>query len=112
MTSEDDIRRVALALPEAYEEGHHGIPSFRVNKKIFCTIHLDRPRIVLKLEREDQLNLAQARPGVVEPADWSPQHGWTYVWRERAGTGEVEAWLRMAWAAVAPKRLLKAQANA
>jgi hypothetical protein len=47
MPDRDDIRRLALALPEGYEADHHGIPSFRVAKKIYCTVHLDRPRIVL-----------------------------------------------------------------
>jgi hypothetical protein len=34
----DDARRLALALPETVEQGHHGRPSFRVAGKIFATI--------------------------------------------------------------------------
>ena len=30
-------RRLALALPDAVEEDHHGRPSFRVGGKIFAT---------------------------------------------------------------------------
>ncbi|MEJ0066142.1 MAG: MmcQ/YjbR family DNA-binding protein [Caulobacteraceae bacterium] len=40
MASPDDIRRLALALPEAVEADHHGMPSFRVRGKIFSTIHV------------------------------------------------------------------------
>jgi hypothetical protein len=61
-----DIRRLALALPETEEAGHHGIPSFRVGGRIFCTIHLDHPRIMVKLATEDQHNLTEAHPGVIE----------------------------------------------
>ncbi len=35
--SPDDVRELALALPEAVEQDHHGFPSFRVRKKIFAT---------------------------------------------------------------------------
>jgi hypothetical protein len=112
MPTRDHIRRIALALPEAYEADHHGIPSFRVGKKIFCTVHLDRPRIVLKLDREVQLDMIAAHPGVVEPCDYQPQHGWTFVWLEKADVPTLERLLRLAWSAVAPKKLVKAQAAA
>jgi hypothetical protein len=108
MPDRDDIRRLALALPEGYEADHHGIPSFRVAKKIYCTVHLDRPRIVLKLDRDDQLNLIAALPGLVEEAEWYPQHGWTYAWFEKTDLQTLELLLKLAWANVAPKRLSKA----
>ena len=31
------MKRLALALPEAVEQDHHGRPSFRVDRKIFAT---------------------------------------------------------------------------
>lgn len=107
MLTRDDVRRIALALPEAYEEAHFDIPSFRVAKKIFCTIHLDHPRIVLKLAPEDQHNLLD---GVaVTPADGIyGRKGWTFVWFERIDPTRLGDLLRLAWATVAPKRLLKA----
>lgn len=106
MLSRDDVRRAALALPEAYEEGHFDIPSFRVAKKIFCTVHLDQPRIVLKLDPEDQLNLLEE--GVVAPVDGAyGRKGWTLVYFERIDAGRLATLLRLAWATVAPRRLLK-----
>ena len=38
----DDLRRLALALPEATEQDHHGKPSFRVGGKIFATLRAPR----------------------------------------------------------------------
>jgi hypothetical protein len=32
------VRELALALPEATEQDHHGFPSFRVRGKIFATL--------------------------------------------------------------------------
>ncbi|HEY8570837.1 MmcQ/YjbR family DNA-binding protein [Phenylobacterium sp.] len=103
----DDIRRAALALPEAYEELHFDIPSFRVAKKIFCTIHLKEPRIMLKLDPEDQHNLSDGE--VIEPVPgyWG-RGGATFVWYGKLEPGRLPGLMRLAWANVAPKRLLKA----
>ncbi len=32
------MRRIALALPDATEQDHHGFPSFRVGGRIFATL--------------------------------------------------------------------------
>jgi hypothetical protein len=108
MATPDDIRRLALALPEAVEADHHGMPSFRVCGKIFSTIHLAQPRMMVKLDPEDQFNLAAAHPGVVEPVPgyWG-RKGSTFVWYEKADEALIASLLRMAHAGVAPKSVRK-----
>jgi len=105
MASPDDIRRLALALPEAVEADHHGMPSFRVSGKIFCTIHVQHPRMMVKLDVEDQRNLAEAHPGVIEavPGYWG-RGGATFVAYERADSALIEMLLRMAYANVTAAR--------
>jgi predicted DNA-binding protein (MmcQ/YjbR family) len=107
MLTPDDIRRTALALPEAYEEPHFEIASFRVAKKIFCTIHVDQPRIMLKLTPEDQHNLSDGE--VIEPVPgyWG-RGGSTFVWYEKLEPARLAGLMRLAWAGVAPKRLTRA----
>jgi hypothetical protein len=109
MLTRDDVRRIALDQPEAHEADHFGMPSFRVGKKIFCTIHLDRPRAMLKLDPEDQRNLAEAHPGAIEavPGYWG-RNGSTFVWLEEIEPERFVDLMRMAWAQVAPKRLVAA----
>ena len=106
MVTRDEIRALALALPEAIEADHHGMPSFRVAKKIFSSIHLAHPRMMVKLDPEDQRNLSEAHAGVVEPVPggWG-RHGSTFVYFERADAALVAALLRMAYVNVAPARL-------
>ena len=106
MASPDDIRRLALALPEATEADHHGMPSFRVKGKIFCTIHVQHPRMMVKLEPEDQHNLTEAHPGLIEPVPgaWG-RGGSTFVFYEKADLALIETLLQMAYANVAPARL-------
>ena len=105
MTTPDDIRRLALALPEAAEADHFGMPSFRVRGKIFCTLHQDQPRLMVKLEAEDQRNLAEGHPGVVEPVPgyWG-RKGSTFVAYERADAALIGQLLAMAYANVTTRR--------
>jgi predicted DNA-binding protein (MmcQ/YjbR family) len=102
----DDIRACALAQPEAYEAPHFDIASFRVGKKIFCTIHTAEPRIMLKLDPEDQANLADGEAIAPVPGAWG-RHGSTFVYYEKLAPERLAGLMRMAWANVAPKRLLK-----
>jgi hypothetical protein len=102
----DDIRRMALAFPETVEVDHHGMPSFRVAGKIFCTIHVAHPRMMAKLDLEDQHNLTEGHPGVVEPVPggWG-RKGSTFIWYEKADEALVGLALRLAWTRIAPKSL-------
>ena len=38
MLSDQEARRLALALPDVVEQDHHGRPSFRIGGKIFATL--------------------------------------------------------------------------
>jgi hypothetical protein len=41
MATEDDVRRLALALPETHERPSYGTPGFRVKDRLFARIHQD-----------------------------------------------------------------------
>ena len=105
MITRDDIRRTALALPEAIEAPHFHRASFRVNGKIFCTLHDPEPRIMLKLAPEDQHNLSDGAVILPVPGAWG-RNGSTFIYFERLDPGRLPGLMRMAWANVAPKRLL------
>lgn len=107
MIGPDDIRRAALALPEAYEAPHFDMASFRVGKKIFCTIHTQAPRIMLRLDPEDQRNLSDGEVITPVPGYWG-RNGSTFVDYRRLAPERLPGLMRMAWATVAPKRLLAA----
>lgn len=113
----EDLRRFALALPEAYEDTHRGKPAFRVRAKIFAMLAQpggqgfmgldEHEAAVLKLEREDQLNMAAAYPGAVRPTETYGHHGWTYVRLAELDEAALALLVRLAWAHVAPRRLSK-----
>jgi hypothetical protein len=49
MASLDDVRSVALALPEVEEKAHFGMPAFRVADKGFASVTKDHLRVFLHL---------------------------------------------------------------
>jgi len=97
---------MALALPEAVEMDHHGFPSFRVVGKIFATLRRQPGPLMVKLDPEDQRNLAEGRPGLITPVPgyWG-RKGSTFVNYVEADEELLRSLLRLAWAGVAPKRL-------
>jgi hypothetical protein len=107
MLTRDDVRKIALSMPETYEEPHFHMASFRVNRKIFCTLHDPEPRIMLKLDPEDQHNLCDGITIEPVPGSWG-RKGSTFVWFEKLAPTRLPDLMRLAWANVAPKRLLNA----
>ena len=119
MPTPDDVRRLALALPEAYEDTHRRKPAFRVNKRIFAMLGIEhptaspgffaplsgsRPVASLTVDREDQLNFAAAYPQAFEPAG---SHGFSYIWLDAIEPDLLALLIRMSWAKAAPKRLTR-----
>ena len=115
----DDLRRLALALPQAHEDIHRKRPAFRVEKKIFAMLGVTGNAAlftslgwddvaVVKLDRDDQLNMAAAHPQAIQPTETYGHHGWTYLRLEALDEAALSLILRLAWTHVAPKRLSKA----
>jgi hypothetical protein len=113
---QDLFRAVALALPQAYEDIHRKRPAFRVEKRIFAMLgvtgnaqlfdDLAQDDIaVVKLDREDQLNLVARFKGALEPTENYGHHGWTYVRLPELDRAALSLILQLAWIHVAPKRL-------
>jgi hypothetical protein len=113
-----DLRRLALALPETYEDIHRRRPAFRVDKRIFAMLGVTGNEslftslgwddvAVVKLDREDQLNLAAGFPDAIQPTETYGHHGWTYIRLEAIDAAALAIVIRLAWTHVAPKRLSK-----
>jgi hypothetical protein len=68
VTSEE-ARRLALALPGAVEQDHHGRPSFRVGGKIFATLWSEE-RMNVMLDEDGILTAVEAAPEACEPVHW------------------------------------------
>ncbi len=69
MLTTEDARRLALALPDAVEQDHHGRPSFRVAKRIFATLW-DSDHMNVMVDEAGILTAIQAHPDVCAEVWW------------------------------------------
>lgn len=100
------VRRIALALPEAAEAPHFDYTSFRVRKKIFATAPPENTHLHLFV---DELALEQAMGPAypwLEKRFWGMK-GYLRVTLAKADAKVVAALLRRAWADKAPRKRLK-----
>lgn len=81
MLTHKDFRRIALGLQNAVEGAHMGHPDFRVNGRIFATLHEDLKSGMVKLTPEQQEKFVRD-----DPASFAPEAG---AWG-RAGCTRVK----------------------
>jgi hypothetical protein len=101
----DEARELALALPEAVEQDHHGRPSFRVGGKIFATLWSDE-RLNVMLDEAGILTVVEARSDACEPVHWGKRLAAVGVTLAHADRALVADLLADAWEGKAPERLL------
>ena len=99
------VRELALALPEATEQDHHGRPSFRVGK-IFATLWSERQLNVM-VDRDGIRTAGQARPDACAEVYWGKRLAAVGVDLDAADETLVAELLADAWEHKAPERLLR-----
>ena len=63
----DDFRRIALGMKGAVESAHMGHPDFRVDNRIFATLHADNEWGMVILTPEQQQRFMEEAPKVFVP---------------------------------------------
>jgi hypothetical protein len=104
MVSREAARQLALALPEAVEQDHHGRPSFRVAGQIFAT-QWDADHMNVMLDEGGILTPVQGEPGTYEEVWWGKRLAAVRVNLRRVDAETLESLLTDAWEGKAPKRL-------
>ena len=106
MTTIEQARIAALALPETEEKPHFHLTSFRVKNKIFATIHADKNYVMVKLNAIDQSVFCSYSKEVMfpVPGGWGRQ-GATFVNLRKVKKPMLVDALTTAWKTVAPLKL-------
>ena len=93
-----DFRRIALGMEGAVEASHMNHPDFRVNGKIFATIHPDNAQGMVKLTPEQQERFIRENPKMFHPAAgaWG-RGGSTMVAFAHANEDVLGEAMTMAW---------------
>ncbi len=69
MISTDRARAIALALPDAIEQDHHGRPSFRVRGRIFATLW-DAAHMNVMTDEAGILTAVEGQPDTCSEVHW------------------------------------------
>ena len=106
-----DVRALALMLPEVVEGAHKGNPDFRLGGRIFATLWVDEDRLVVRLSAEDLSTLDEAVRDLLEPVPgaWG-RRGWASINLWEADEEIVRAILLAGWRRLAPALLDEAPA--
>jgi hypothetical protein len=108
----NDFRRIALGMEGAIESSHMGHPDFRVNNRIFATLH-DGDRFgMVKLTPEEQAAFIRSHASMFEPESgaWGLQ-GCTRVHIAAAEEDVVGEAMTLAWRAVVAKEPAKSRSK-
>jgi hypothetical protein len=100
-------REMALALPEAVEQDHHGMPSFRVRGRIFATVP-DEVTVRVMLDPEAADEAVAAAPGQCSLLLWGTKVSGVAVHLPAADPDTVSDLLADAWRRRAPSPLRRA----
>jgi hypothetical protein len=105
------FRNLALSMPESEEKSHFGKADFRVRNKIFAGFN-DKGLAYVKLRSEQQEMVCSSEADLVRPipGGWGRQ-GWTEIEHATADSKLLNSLIHMAWANVAPKTLVQANAK-
>jgi hypothetical protein len=104
VTTLSQARKIALALPEATEQDHHGMVSFRVRGKIFATVPDDAHVRVMVDEMEIRAAVGE-NPHACQEFYWGKRLACVVVELGAATPALVKELLVEAWARKAPKKL-------
>ncbi|WP_371668007.1 MmcQ/YjbR family DNA-binding protein [Streptomyces sp. NBC_00289] len=108
MPDAEDVRRIALSLPETTEKTAWNMPTFRVAGKMFATLPEDETSLAVRCPKEERDELVLAEPAKFWIADHEAQFAWV---RARLAGIEDEAELRDiladSWHQAAPPRLIE-----
>lgn len=109
MPIDDDLRDIALALPEAEERltwGSH--PTFRVRDKIFAILSEDGESASIKATLAEQSALIATDPATFGVASHVGRYGWISVRLAGVDPEHLRELLIEAWRQTAPKRMAAA----
>lgn len=106
MVDRRTARKLALALPEAAEEDHHGFPSYRVRGKIFAT-EPDPEHLHVMLDEDGIWAAVRSHPRACEELYWGSRLAAVRVQLAEIDAETLNEWLRASWRRRAPKSLAR-----
>lgn len=106
MSTAAQVRDLALALPEAAQQEHHGMASFRVRGKIFATVP-DDGHVRIMVDEAEIRAAASENPGTCSEFYWGKRLACVEVAVGAASRELLRELLTEAWRRKAPTSLTR-----
>ena len=103
---EQDVRTMALSLPETVEEPHFDSASFRIRGRIFATIPISGDRVHVFVSEQDVHEAVAEQPSWCEELWWGKKLSGVRIMLRDAEPELVNELVVDAWRRKAPKRLV------
>jgi hypothetical protein len=104
-TTEDDVRTIALSLPETEERPSYGTPGFRVKDRLFARVREAGVLLVWCADEAEKDFLIRAEPEKFFTTPHYDGHPSVLVRLDAVGRDELTELLTDSWRVRAPKRL-------
>lgn len=105
MVTENDVRRVALSLPETTEKPSYGTPGFRVKDRLFARIRAEGDLLVWVADEGEKRGLVSSEPEKFFTTPHYDGHPTVLVRIEAVDEDELRELLTESWRLRAPKKL-------
>jgi len=103
-----EARRLALSLPEATEQPHFDMASFRVRGKIFVTVPPEGTSLHVFVDPLEVEGYVAQDPAAFEPLHWGERLSGLRVNLAATPSGVLAEVIEEAWRRKAPRRLVAA----
>ena len=108
MASEDDVRSIAVSLPETEERSSYGTPGFRVKDRLFARIREEGVLVVWVADEGEKELLIRSDPEKFFTIPHYDGHASVLVRLAAVDRDELAELLTDAWRTRAPKRVADA----
>jgi hypothetical protein len=106
--TEDDVRRIALSLPETSEKPSYGVPGFRVKDKLFARLREEGVLVVWCWDLGEKQALLESEPDKFFTTPHYDGHPNVLVRLGEVDPAELTELLTESWRIRAPKKLVAA----
>lgn len=104
MATAEDVRRLALALPRAYEALVRDRVKFRVKQIVFLSLSRDETLLGFAFPKEERAALVESDPARFQmPRESDLRYNWVVARLETLSLDELEEIVVDAWRMVVPK---------
>ncbi len=107
--TEEEVRQIAMALPQVEETVSYGKPAFKVFGKFLTRVRKeDRSIVLVGVEFDEREMLMEAEPGIFHITAHYKDYPAVLARLDTVDPGTVKSFLERRWRQCAPKNALKA----